>query len=74
MSLRRFMRIGADIYLKGVYLTSCLLCSKLRNFRTIQGDEAAVDVCGGMYYMLHAYLSVRLYRISAWASALLILV
>lgn len=34
-------------------LTSCLLCSKLRNFRTRQGDRATVDVCVGCIVMFH---------------------
>ena len=49
---------------EGVYLTSCLLCSKLRNFRTTQEDEATVDVYEICRDMLHAsYRRMDAYRI-----------
>ena len=47
-------RVWADIYVRGVYLASCLLKFKLRNFGYLTRRRATVDVYGCVTAIRHA--------------------
>ena len=65
--------VWADIYVKGVYLTSCLLQFKLRNFEISREDRATVDAYGCVIVIRHAQCACRVLIHIGVGSALLIL-